>query len=114
MKGKLGKKAAILLIAGLFTGAGSVARADHDIDVVTPLVTLFAVGALLNYDHASHHYHHYYRYRRYDHGGGHYPRHGYHGRKQYSHGYYGRRQSSHGHYAQPRRRSSGHGGYRRH
>ena len=111
MNGKFGKKAAILVIAGLMATASGAVRADHDADIVTPLVTLFAVGTLLSYDRASHHYHHYYSYRRHGYYGGHSPRHGYHGYKRHSYGHYRKHRSSHGHYARPR--SHSHGGYHR-
>ena len=49
-------------------------HANNDYDVVTPLVAGFALGALLNYGHSSHHY---YRYQYQRHGySGHGPRHG--------------------------------------
>ena len=93
--------------------AVSSARADHDVDLVTPLVTIIAAGALLNYGHASHHYHHYYYYRRHGHysyghsryRSGHYS-HGY--RK---HGQHYRSHSSHGQYASKHRASKSRGGY---
>ena len=110
MNGTLGRKAAIVLLTAAIATASGAARADHDVDIVTPLVTLFAVGALLNYDHGAHHYRHYYHYRRH----GHYPRHRYHGHKHRAHGYYRKRHSNHGYYHKPRRRSHSHGGYHRH
>jgi hypothetical protein len=93
---------AVALCAGFLALGSGAARADHDSDLVTPLVTIFAVGALLSYGHSSHHYHHYYRYRSH----GHYRGHDY-----SSHGHYRKHHSSHGHYAMPRRHSSSHGGY---
>ena len=36
---------------------GSPASAGQDLDPVTPLVTIFALGALLYYDRAAQHYH---------------------------------------------------------
>lgn len=113
MNGKAGKKAAILLVAGLMTAMSGITGADHDTDLVTPLVALFAVGALVNYDRASHHYHHYYSYRRYGHYRGHYSRPRYHGYRHQGRDYYRKRQSSHGHYAKPQRRNHSQGGYRR-
>jgi hypothetical protein len=100
----------LLLIAasGLLTLmlASVPARADHDHDIVAPLVMGFALGALVNYGHSSQHYYRY-QYQRHGHSGhgsGHSSGHGY--RSQYSNGHYSKGPSSHGRYSQKRRHSS--------
>jgi hypothetical protein len=60
-RNKMTLLAAIGLLA--LTLAGTPARADHEADLVTPLVTPFVSGALLNYGLAAQHYQHYYHYR---------------------------------------------------
>jgi uncharacterized protein YgiB involved in biofilm formation len=89
--------------------------ANHDHDVVTPLVAGFALGALLNYGHSSHHYYRY-QYQRHGHSGrgsghrsGYSSGHGYssHYKKSYSKGQYGhkpRHSSSRGNRHTPRRK----------
>lgn len=127
MNDKRLKKPAILVFAGLLAMTSNAVRADHEVDIVTPLVTIFAAGALLHYARPSQHYYHYYSYRSQSHyHGGHsshghgYKSHGYYKHGYRSHGYskhgysshgYSKRQSSHGHYARPQRHSSSAGGY---
>jgi hypothetical protein len=88
-------------------------HANHNHDVVTPLVAGFALGALLNYGHSSHHYYRY-QYQRHGHSG-HGSGHGYSGghrtnshyQKSYSKGQYGHKQrhsSSRGNRHTPRRK----------
>ncbi|MCP4472371.1 MAG: hypothetical protein GY815_17130 [Gammaproteobacteria bacterium] len=73
--------------------ASTPANAHHDHDVVVPLVTLFALGALAYHGHNHYRQHHYYRYR--------------------SHGYRRYRQSQYGHgqYGHQTRHSHSQGGY---
>ena len=110
------KKRVLLAAGGLIALSLSwtSVRADHDADLVTPLVTIFAVGALLNYSHSSQHYHHYYRYKRRSYAGhGHYHG-GNHGQGHYQghyRGHYKRSHSSHGQYARKPRHSSSRGGH---
>lgn len=123
-------KPAILVFASLLAMTSGAVRADHEVDIVTPLVTIFAAGALLHYARPSQHYYHYYSYRRQSHYQGGHSRHGYGSHGYRSHGYsnhgyrshaykghgyskhgYSKRQSSHGHYARPQRHSSSAGGY---
>lgn len=113
----------LLLIAasGLLTLmlASVPARADHDHDIVAPLVMGFALGALVNYGHSSQHYYRY-QYQRHGHSGhgsghrsghgsGHNSGHGY--RSQYSNGHYSKGPSSHGRYSQKRRHNSNRDGH---
>ncbi len=79
-------------------------RAHQDDGFVAPLVAGFALGALVNYGHSSHHYYHYQYQRR-----GHYRQRSGHGSGYKSghksgHGY--RSQQSNGHYSH--KRSYGH------
>ncbi len=83
---------------------------DADISVVAPLVAGFALGALVNYGHSSHHYYRYqyqrqghYR-QRSGHRSGHKSGHGY--RSQQGNGHY-----SHDRYSHKRSYSSGRGGH---
>ena len=89
------------------------ARADHDSELLLPLATIIAAGALLNYGHASHHYHHYYHYRRYSYrsaGHSHYRgAHADHGYRKSGHYYRG--QASRGGYAHRPRASKSRGAY---
>ena len=94
--------------AGLVTLAlaAAPARAHHDVDIVLPVVTAFAIGALWNHGHGEHYYRHGYRYQR--HG---YQRHGY-----YRHGHHrkhGKYRHGRSHYGHEPRHSSSHGGYHR-
>ena len=101
-------------VAGVITLAlaSTPAAAHHDHDVVVPLVTGFALGAIAFHGHGHSHYHHSYRY----HGHGYryhrksYRTHGHHG----NHGHYryrAKRAYSHsGHYRKPAY-SHSHGGY---
>ncbi len=101
---KLQTMAAASLLA--LTLASAPARANHGHDVVVPLVTGFALGALAYSGHSRYRQHHYYRYQR----------HGYrrYQHSPYGHGYYGhqsRRNYSQGGYRHQPRYSSSHGGY---
>ena len=111
-------KLAVMAVTGLVTLAlaSTSARANHDHYVVTPLVAGFALGALFNYGHSSHHYYRY-QYQRHGHSGhgsGHRSGHGYSGhhynshyKKSYSQGNYGhkpRHTSSRGNRHTPRRK----------
>ena len=90
------------LIALALTAAP--ARADHrHADIVVPVVTAFALGALWSHGHGEHYYRHGYRYKH--HG---YRHHGYnrHGYKR--HGYYRHGHRQHGH---KHRYSASRGGY---
>jgi hypothetical protein len=91
--------------------ASAPARADHDQNVVAPLVVGFALGALVNYGQSSHHYYRY-QYQRHGHSGnrsGHRSGHGY--RSQYSNGHYSKGHSSQGRYSQKRRHGSSRDGH---
>ena len=57
MTTKRRNKMTIPVVFTLLTLAGSPASADQDRETVTPLVTIFTVGTLLNYDRAAQHYH---------------------------------------------------------
>jgi hypothetical protein len=97
-------KLLLMAASGLITLmlASAPARADHDHNVVAPLVVGFALGALVNYGHSSHHYYRY-QYQRHGHSGnrsGHRSGHGY--RSQYSNGHYNKGHSSQGRYSQKR------------
>jgi hypothetical protein len=73
--------------------ATTPAQANHEPDIVVPVVTAFALGALWSHGHGGHYYSHGYRYQRHGHHrGGHY-RHGYSHKRQYS---YSRGGYSHG------------------
>ena len=103
---KLGLIAAVGLLT--LTLASVPARAGHSTDIVVPVVTAFALGALWQHGHSDHYYRHGYRYERHGysrHGYGHhgYSRHGYSRKGHYRHG--------HGHYRQQPRHSSSRGGY---
>jgi hypothetical protein len=83
--GKLAWAAAVCLVV-LSLGT-TPARADHDHDIVLPMVTGFALGALWSHGHGDRYYSHGYRYKRHGHHrGGHY-RHGHHrgGHHRYGH-----------------------------
>jgi hypothetical protein len=92
-------------------------RAHQDHGVVAPLVAGFALGALVNYGHSSHHYYQYQRHGHYRQGSGHgsgyksgrKSGHGY--RSQQSSGHYSEGHSSHGRYSHKRSYSSGRGGH---
>lgn len=112
------KKLAVMAVTSLIALvlASTSARANHDHDVVTPLVAGIVLGALLNYGHSSHHYYRY-QYQRHGHSGhgsGHHSGHGYgHGS---GHGYSGHRTTSHykksyskGHSGHKQRHSSSRG-----
>jgi hypothetical protein len=103
------KKLAVLAATGLVTLmlASTTARANHDQDIVTPLIAGFALGALLNFGSGSRHYQHY-QYQRY----GHYrqgPGHGYDSHHYNSH--YKRGHNNYGQYSHKPRYSSSQGGY---
>jgi hypothetical protein len=106
-------KLLLMAVSGLMTLmlASAPARADHDQNVVAPLVVGFALGALVNYGHSSHHYYRY-QYQRHGHSGnrsGHRSGHGY--RSQYSNGHYSKGHSSQGRYSQKRRHGSSRDGH---
>jgi len=110
---KLGLIAAVGLLT--LTLASVPARAGHSTDIVVPVVTAFALGALWQHGHSDHYYRHGYRYERH---GYRYERHGYsrhgYGHHGYSrHGYSrkGHYRNGHGHYRQQPRHSSSRGGY---
>ena len=112
-RNKLLAIAASALLA--LTLTSTALRAHHDHGVVAPLVAGFALGALVNYGHSSHHYYRY-QYQRHGHyrqgsghGSGHKSGHGY--RSQQSNGYYSKGHSSHGRYSHKRSYSSGRGGH---
>jgi hypothetical protein len=96
--------------------ASTTLRAHPGHGVVAPLVAGFALGALVNYGHSSHHYYQYqYQYQRHGHyrqrsghgsgyKSGHNSGHGY--RSQQSNGHY-----SHGRYSDKRSYSSSRGGH---
>ena len=100
-------KLAVVAATGLVMLAlvSTSARANHDHDVVTPLVAGFALGALLNYGHSSHHYYRY-QYQRHGHSS-HGSGHGYSGHRTNSH--YKKSYSSQGHYGHKQRHSSSRG-----
>lgn len=77
---KLGWMAGAALIT--LTLATAPARADHrQADIIVPVVTAFALGALWNHGYHEHYYRHGYRYQR--HG---YRHHGYKRKGHYRHG----------------------------
>jgi uncharacterized protein YgiB involved in biofilm formation len=103
------KKLAIMAATGLVTLmlASTPARANHDNDIVAPLIAGFALGALLNYGGSTHHYQRY-QYQRYGHyrqGSGH----GYDSHRHNSH--YKKGHNSYGQYSHQPRYSSSQGGY---
>ena len=104
-------KLVLIATTGLMTLmlASEPARAQHDHDIVTPLVAGFAFGALLNYGHSSHHYYRYQhrRHGHYRHGSRYGSRHG----SYHNGGHYNKRHSSHGHYSHKQRHSSSRGSY---
>jgi hypothetical protein len=110
----------VILALASTSARASHDHANHDYDVVTPLVAGFALGALLNYGHSSHHYYRY-QYQRHGHSGhgsghrsGRSSGHGYgshynnsHYKKSYSKGQYSHKQrhnSSRGNSHTPRRK----------
>ena len=103
------KKLAVMAATGLVTLilASTPARANHDHDIVTPLVAGFALGALLNYGGSSHHYqrYQYQRHGHYRHGSGH----GYSNHRNKIHDKRGH--NNHGQYSHKKRYSSSQGGY---
>jgi hypothetical protein len=110
-------KLAVMASVGLVMLAlvSTSARANHDQDVVTPLVAGFALGALLNYGHSSHHFYRY-QYQRHGHsrhGSGHRSGHGSgHGYgSHYTNSHYKKSHSSHGNYGHKPRHSSNRGSY---
>ena len=106
-RNKLLAIAASGLLALMLTSTALRAHQDHG--VVAPLVAGFALGALVNYGHSSHHYYQYQRHGHYRQGSGHGSGHGY--RSQQSSGHYSKGHSSHGRYSHKRRYSSGRGGH---
>jgi len=106
-------KLALIAATGLVTLmlASEPVRANHDHDIVTPLVTGFALGALLNYGHGSHHYYRYQQQRHghYRSGSGYGYGHGHGHGSHYNKGHYNKKHSSHGHYGHQRRHSSSRG-----
>ena len=107
------KKLAVMAATGLVTLmlASTPARANHDHDIVTPLVAGFALGALLNYGGSSHHYqrYQYQRHGHYRHGSGHGSGHGYSNHRNNIHDKRGH--DNHGQYSHKKRYSSSRGGY---
>jgi hypothetical protein len=96
--------AASLLVLTL---SSTPARAHHEADILFPVVTAFALGALWYGDHDRHYYRHSYRYERHDHyRHGHFHR-GHSYREQYSRGGYSQGYSPQRYYGQ----GSGHFGY---
>jgi hypothetical protein len=105
-----GKKLGLIAAAGMMTLAltATPARAHHDNDIVLPVVTAFALGALWQHGHNSHYSGHSYHYKRHSYSRHGYSRHGY-SRHGYSHkGHYRR---GHGHNRHQYRSSSSRGGY---
>jgi len=115
-------KLAVMAATGLLTLmlASTSARASHDHNLLPPLVAGFALGALVNYGHSSHHYYRY-QYQRHGygysgHGSGHRSGHGYSNHHRYGH--HKRSYSSQGQYGHKPRYSSsrgkGHSSRRKH
>jgi hypothetical protein len=109
------KKLAVMAVTSLIALvlASTSARANHDHDVVTPLVAGIALGALLNYGHSSHHYYRY-QYQRHgnsrhgsSHRSGHGSGHGYSGHN--NNGHYKKSYSSQGHNGHKQRHNSSRG-----
>ena len=118
-RNKSGRNKLLVIAAGALMTlmlSSTAVRAHHDHAVIAPLVAGFALGALVNYGHSSHHY---YRYQYQKHGhyhrrSGHQSGHGY--RSQNSNGsyrkrYYSEGYGSHDRYSQKRRHSSNREGH---
>jgi hypothetical protein len=109
MAKQTGKKLVWAAIAGVVVLGltASPARAHHEPDIVLPVVTAFALGALWSHGHGDRYYRHGYRYERHGYRrGGHYG-HGYTHKRQYSRGNYAYGYGHNGHYG-PGRSDYGH------
>ena len=106
MNRQRGKKLGLIAAAGMMTLALTVtpARAHHGADIVVPVVTAFALGALWQHGHHGHNSQRSYHYKRHSYSRHGYSRHGYSRKGHYRRG--------HGHNNRHQyRSSSSRGGY---